>query len=168
VPRARCRPAGAGAVRPADRRPRRPLGHQARAVPRAVANYIAKYVTKAVGIPGMPATRVRHPADIPTLRCSAHHKKMIATALQLGFGRYAHQFGYGGHPLTKSRRYSVTFGHIRRERAEYRKAQRWPDGRTRPLGPTPRRARGPGALRLELCRYRLYGFGCSPSGAHVR
>jgi hypothetical protein len=100
----------------------------------AVANYIAKYVTKAVGIPGMPPRPVRHLSEVPSLRCSAHHKKMIATALALGFGRYAHQFGYGGHPITKSRRYSVVFGHIRRERAEHRKAQRWPDGELDPWG----------------------------------
>lgn len=100
----------------------------------AVANYIAKYVTKAVGIPGMPKTRIRHAAEIPPLRCPAHLKQMIAVALRLGFGRWAHQFGYGGHPLTKSRRYSVTFGYVRRERAEWRKAQRWPDGEMDPWG----------------------------------
>jgi hypothetical protein len=100
----------------------------------AVANYIAKYVTKAVGIPGMPASRIRHASELSSLRCSAHHKRMIETALALGYGRYAHQFGYGGHPITKSRRYSVTFGYVRRERAEYRKAQRWPDGELDPWG----------------------------------
>ena len=53
-----------------------------------------------------------------------HRDRVLGTSV--GFTRYAgaHQFGYGGHPLTKSRRYSVTFGYIRRERAEYRKAQR--------------------------------------------
>jgi len=100
----------------------------------AVANYIAKYVTKAVGIPGLPKLPVRHVSEIPSLRCPAHHKRMIETALRPGFGRYAHQLGYGGHPITKSRRYSVTFGRIRRERAEYRKAQRWPDGELDPWG----------------------------------
>ena len=59
---------------------------------------------------------------------------MIETAWHLGFRRYAHQLGYGGHPITKSRRYSVTFGQVRRERAEYRKAQRWPDGELDPWG----------------------------------
>jgi hypothetical protein len=100
----------------------------------AVANYIAKYVTKAVGIPGMPNFRIRHRADIASLRCSAHHKRIIETAYRLGFTRYAHQFGYGGHPITKSRRYSVLFGYIRRERADYLKAQRWPDGELDPWG----------------------------------
>ena len=100
----------------------------------AVANYIAKYVTKAVGIPGLPKFRIRHLSEIPSLPCPAHYKRMIETAWHLGFRRYAHQLGYGGHPITKSRRYSVTFGHVRRERAEYRKAQRWPDGELDPWG----------------------------------
>jgi hypothetical protein len=100
----------------------------------AVANYIAKYVTKSVGIPGLPPRPLRHLSEITSLRCSAHCKRMIETAWNLGFRRYAHQFGYGGHPLTKSRRYSVVFGYIRRERAEHRKAQRWPDGELDPWG----------------------------------
>lgn len=100
----------------------------------AVANYIAKYVTKAVGIPGMPKSRIRDFGEIAALRCSAHHKRMIETAWDLGFRRHAHEFAYGGHPITKSRRYSVTFGYIRRERAEFRKAQRWPDGEMDPSG----------------------------------
>jgi hypothetical protein len=100
----------------------------------AVANYIAKYVTKAVGIPGMPKSRIREFCEIAALRCSAHHKRMIETAWNLGFRRHAHEFAYGGHPITESRRYSVTFGYIRRERAEFRKAQRWPDGELDPWG----------------------------------
>jgi len=100
----------------------------------AVANYIAKYVTKSVGIPGLPPRPVRHLSEIASLRCPAHHKRMIETAWDLGFRRYAHQFGYGGHPITKLRRYSVLFGYMRRERAEYRKAQRWPDGELDPWG----------------------------------
>lgn len=40
--------------------------------------------------------------------------------------------GYGGHFLTKSRRYSVTFGQLRRARAEHRKLERYPDGERDP------------------------------------
>jgi hypothetical protein len=128
----------------------------------AVANYIAKYVTKAVGIPGMPKTRIRHAAEIPSLRCSAHLKQMISTALRLGFGRWAHQFGYGGHPLTKSRRYSVTFGYVRRERAEWRKAQRWPDGEMDPWGrPLDER------VVLVLKDFTFAGTGYLASDAHA-
>src|SRR6201996_9614193 len=85
----------------------------------AVANYIAKYATKVSDVPGMPSSPIRHPDEIAALRCSAHHKRLIATAVQLGFTKGAHQFGNHGHFLSKSRRYSVTFGRIRRERAEY-------------------------------------------------
>ena len=87
----------------------------------AVANYIAKYVTKSIGIPGLPCLADPPPSEIAALRCPAHHKRLIETALALGLGQWAHQFGYGGHPLTKSRRYSVTFGYMRGERAAYRK-----------------------------------------------
>ena len=48
--------------------------------------------------------------------------------------RWAHTLGYGGHYLTKSRRYSVTFGHLRRERTDYRRRQRWPGGERDPWG----------------------------------
>jgi Replication initiator protein, pSAM2 len=34
---------------------------------------------------------------------------------------------YGGHFLTKSRRYSVTFGQLRRARAEHRRLERYGD-----------------------------------------
>ena len=36
--------------------------------------------------------------------------------------------GYGGHFLTKSRRYSVTFGQLRAARTDHRRANRPPDG----------------------------------------
>ena len=42
--------------------------------------------------------------------------------------------GYGGHFLTKSRRYSVTFGQLRAARISYRRAQRHPDGERDPWG----------------------------------
>ena len=59
----------------------------------AVANYIAKYATKSADVPGLPDTRIRNAAAIGALRCSAHHKRMIATAwrarLRAGNGRCA-------------------------------------------------------------------------------
>jgi replication initiator protein RepSA/Homeodomain-like domain-containing protein len=88
----------------------------------AVANYIAKYATKTADVPGLPDTRIRHASEISSLRCSAHHKRMVAMAWDLGardsigdprLRLWAHMLGYGGHFLTKSRRYSVTFGYIR-------------------------------------------------------
>ena len=42
--------------------------------------------------------------------------------------------GYGGHFMTKSRRYSVTFGQLRRARLEHRKRQHHPSGERDPWG----------------------------------
>jgi hypothetical protein len=42
--------------------------------------------------------------------------------------------GYGGHFLTKSRRYSVTFGELRAARTSHRRAQRHPGGERDPWG----------------------------------
>jgi len=109
----------------------------------AVANYIAKYVTKAVDVPGLPSTRITHALEIDALRCSAHHKRMVAVAWDLGartsigdprLRHWAHTLGYGGHPLTKSRRYSVTFGSIRGERVTKRRLERHPGGERDPWG----------------------------------
>jgi hypothetical protein len=68
---------------------------------------------------------------------------MITTAWQLGgrqatgdlrFRQWAHMLGYGGHFLTKSRRYSVTFGALRAARSQHRRAQRHPGGERDPWG----------------------------------
>jgi hypothetical protein len=108
-----------------------PLNHQ------AVANYIAKYATKTLTVPGLPAHRLQHQSDIDPLRCPAHHKRMITIAWQLGsryatgqarFRQWAHMLGYGGHFLTKSHRYSVTFAQLRKARTDHRRAERHPEG----------------------------------------
>ena len=97
----------------------------------AVANYIAKYATKTISARGLPSSRLRYEADIEQLRCSAHYRRLITAAWQLGgsrcsarFRAWAHMLGYGGHFLTKSRRYSVTFGQLRQARADHRRATR--------------------------------------------
>ena len=69
---------------------------------------------------------------------------MITTAWELGGGKlgatgsrfckWAHMLGYGGHFLTKSRRYSVTFGQLRRARTEHRRRQNHPAGERDPWG----------------------------------
>ena len=110
----------------------------------AVANYLAKYATKALDAPGIPGHPLRSALDITNLRCSRHYTQMITTAWQLGGGRlaptssrfckWAHMLGYGGHFLTKSRRYSVTFGQLRAARTEHRKRQRHPHGEHDPWG----------------------------------
>jgi replication initiator protein RepSA len=101
-----------------------------------VANYIAKYATKTANAPGLPSSRLRDLHEIRSLRCSAHHKRMIETAWNLGNGyrQWAHMLGYGGHFLTKSRAYSVTFGQLRRARLEHRRAQRYDPSQLDPWG----------------------------------
>ena len=102
----------------------------------AVANYIAKYVTKAVDVPGLPDTRIRTPPRSP--RCAAprttsawsRRRGSSAHPASVGDPRlrlWAHMLGFGGHSLTKSRRYSVTFGQLRRARAEHRRLERHGD-----------------------------------------
>jgi hypothetical protein len=107
----------------------------------AVANYIAKYATKSLAVPGVPDKRIRTAFDLRGLRCSRHYQQMITTAWQLGgrhatgdprFRQWAHMLGYGGHFLTKSRRYSVTFGQLRAARTTHRHAQRHPGGERDP------------------------------------
>jgi hypothetical protein len=109
----------------------------------AVANYIAKYATKTLTVPGLPDQKLRTVFDIRALRCSAHYRQIITTCWQLASARqtgdprlrlWAHMLGYGGHFLTKSRRYSITFGELRAARTEHRRAQRHPDGERDPWG----------------------------------
>ena len=105
-----------------DTRPiwRQPFAATGRALdPAAVANYIAKYVTKAVDVPGLPDTRIRHASEIGALRCPAHHKRMVATAWDLGartsvgdprLRLWAHQLGFGGH---SAHQVPPLLGHLR-------------------------------------------------------
>lgn len=50
------------------------------------------------------------------------------------FRQWAHMLGYGGQFLTKSRRYSVTFGELRAARTAHRRREHHPDGERDPWG----------------------------------
>jgi hypothetical protein len=91
----------------------------------ALAAYIAKYATKGTGAHEGADRPIRDIAHVEHLRLPDHHRRMITTAWQLGgrpdyaglqLRRWAHMLGFRGHFLTKSRRYSTTFGAIRTER----------------------------------------------------
>lgn len=93
------------------------------------AGYIAKYATKATeGVAGgtlIPRVRTRR--EIASLRLPEHAKRLVDAAWRAGRAsgldgarRWAHQFGYGGHTLTKSRDYSVTFTVLRATRAAWK------------------------------------------------
>jgi hypothetical protein len=65
---------------------------------------------------------------IASLKVSEHARRMIQTCWDLGgdplyaqlkLRRWAHMLGYGGHFLSKSRRYSTTFGALRQVRRDF-------------------------------------------------
>jgi hypothetical protein len=93
------------------------------------AGYIAKYATKAteVAADGLLLPRLRTARDVANLEASPHAKRLVEAAWLVGgekglrgARRWAHQFGYGGHTLTKSHDYSVTFAALRGARAAWR------------------------------------------------
>ncbi|OZM83614.1 replication initiator [Pseudonocardia sp. MH-G8] len=98
----------------------------------ALAGYIAKYATKGTGAVEGADRPIHDIAHVAHLDISPHHRRMIETAWELGdhepyevlnLRRWAHMLGFRGHFLTKSHRYSTTFGAIRNERRTWRLAQ---------------------------------------------
>jgi hypothetical protein len=90
-----------------------------------IAGYLAKYATKSTEQAGGVLHRVTE-HQIDALPVRAHVRAYLRAAFELNadpaladrrFGRYAHAFGYRGHCLTQSRRYSTTFK-ARREARE--------------------------------------------------
>jgi hypothetical protein len=98
----------------------------------ALAGYIAKYATKGTGAVDGADRPIHDLSHVAHLAISPHHRRMIETAWTLGdhppyeglnLRRWAHMLGFRGHFLTKSHRYSTTFGAIRNERRTWRLAQ---------------------------------------------
>ena len=97
--------------------------------PRAWRGYIAKYATKStedaggVALPDRARARAGRPA-LPRSRAAADHRARGARATARRsttkrVRRWAHQFGFGGHCFTKSRRFSTTFKALREARAAH-------------------------------------------------
>ena len=99
-----------------------------------VAGYLAKYATKSAG-------------DSPDREADPHHHRIKVTARALAvrakatgdpdspyqlMGKWVHEYGYRGHFSTKSRRFSITLGALRRarQRAQQRIAEAQREGRT--------------------------------------
>jgi len=98
-----------------------------------ITGYVAKYTTKATEVTGLALRRV----DDLTVEIhgdpATHVGRLIRACWDLGadpdwtrLRRYAHQYGYGGHIATKSRRFSVTVGYIRMRRTIWRRTQGQP------------------------------------------
>ncbi|MEO3785048.1 replication initiator [Actinocorallia sp. B10E7] len=95
----------------------------------AVAAYLAKYSTKGTEATGHVSRRLDGESiDLYANPTGTHPERLIAAAWDLGqapgfegLRRWAHMLGFGGHFLTKARRYSITFTQIRTDRAEHRR-----------------------------------------------
>ena len=93
-----------------------------------VASYVAKYATKgADGSMGL-AMRFRSREHVERARTDEHHRRIALTAWDLGereevetlrLRDHAHELGFTGQLLTKSRRFSTTFGALRGARTAF-------------------------------------------------
>ncbi|MCX5420771.1 plasmid replication initiator protein [Streptomyces sp. NBC_00114] len=114
-----------------DAHPIRPLPDGDVPSDAAVAGYVAKYVTKGAGETGAGVDyRVTSLEDIRAAVVNHHVRALMGTCWRLGglpelehlrLRPWTHSLGYRGHILTKSRRYSTTYGALREERADYRR-----------------------------------------------
>ncbi|MFE9609319.1 replication initiator [Streptomyces sp. NPDC006012] len=103
----------------------------------AVAGYVAKYVTKGAAETAAGLDyRVTNLEDIRTAVTNSHVRALIGTCWRLGgltelehlrLRSWAHSLGYRGHILTKSRRYSTTYGALREERTDHRRGNGKPE-----------------------------------------
>jgi hypothetical protein len=99
---------------------------------RQAAAYLAKYSTKSTDEHGVLDHRLR--AGVPdALELPAHLRSLVESAWRLGgepggmelrLRAWAHTAGYRGHCLTKSRRFSTTFGALRAVRQEWQVAEK--------------------------------------------
>jgi hypothetical protein len=103
-----------------------------------VAGYIAKYATKATESFGAGLDRRLAEDDLDHLdKLPTHVGELVRACWELG-GRpeleglrlraWAHMLGFGGHWSTKSRRYSTTFGVLRRARVAFANRRRAREG----------------------------------------
>jgi Replication initiator protein, pSAM2 len=97
----------------------------------AVASYLAKYSVKGTEPAGHVSARIT-PATIGLYAKAdgTHPERLIHACWTLGtvpdyagLRRWAHMLGFGGHFLTKARRYSVTLTALRQARITYRRHQ---------------------------------------------
>jgi hypothetical protein len=94
-----------------------------------VAAYLAKYATKSTETTGHTSPRLTDAIiDVYADPDGTYPQRLVDACWMLGqprewrrLRRWAHMLGFGGHFLTKSRRYSVTFTALREHRVIYRR-----------------------------------------------
>ena len=97
----------------------------------AVASYLAKYSTKGTEPAGHASARITtETIDLYGNPGGTHPERLVAACWALGqhpdyasLRRWAHMLGFGGHFLTKARRYSIRFADLRQARIRYRRRQ---------------------------------------------
>ena len=97
----------------------------------AVAGYLAKYATKSTENTGHLSRRLTSDTiDLHADPDGSHVERLVDACWTLGTGtdwrglrRWAHMLGFGGHFLTKSLRYSVTFRVLREQRIIHRRTE---------------------------------------------
>jgi hypothetical protein len=98
-----------------------------------VATYVSKYATKSSSDDPRLDGRIASFEDLEARNLPPHLHRMVGTVLELDteaglehlhLARHAHCLGFGGHFLTKSRRYSTTFAALRGARAEWNEVRR--------------------------------------------
>ena len=97
----------------------------------AVASYLAKYSTKGTEPAGHASARITTDTiDLYANPDGTHPERLIHACWSTGnhpgytsLRRWAHMLGFGGHFLTKARRYSIRFRDLREARITYRRSQ---------------------------------------------
>ena len=96
-----------------------------------VAAYLAKYATKSTEVTGHTSNRIGdETVNLYADPDGTHTERLIEACWQLGqphdwrrLRRWAHMLGFGGHFLTTSRTYSITFALLRNQRVVFRRQQ---------------------------------------------
>jgi hypothetical protein len=137
---------------------------------RRAARYVSKYVTSSTESTGALDRRLRNDKEVAALRTSGltpHHRRLVECAWRLSrreeprslcLRRCAHALGFKGDALTKSRRYSTSFGVLRRTRFEHRRREA--------LLRAPPDQRG-GDHELVVGTWRYVGIGYGLPGDHL-
>jgi Replication initiator protein, pSAM2 len=97
----------------------------------AVASYLAKYSTKGTEPAGHASARITDTTvGLYANPDGTHPERLINACWTIGehmdytsLRRWAHMLGFGGHFLTKARRYSLTFWDLREARIRYQRGQ---------------------------------------------
>lgn len=99
-----------------------------------ITGYLAKYVTKSTEATGLTLRRLTAEAVDLFADPGTHTGRLVRACWTIGdhpafwrLRRYAHQYGYGGHITTKSRRFTVTYGFLRQQRTIWRRTEGHPN-----------------------------------------